>query len=102
MNIHVCNIRILFLTVLFALCSLNISAQDPDPLPLPNDSVVDAELLVKTPFDAEMTEEDGHTVVVADDYPFGFDGKKIFNPDPTRAVWMSALFPGLGQSYKRL
>ena len=25
-----------------------------------------------------------------------------FNPDPTRAVWMSALFPGLGQSYTRL
>lgn len=24
-----------------------------------------------------------------------------FNPDPTRAVWMSALFPGLGQIYNR-
>ena len=24
-----------------------------------------------------------------------------FNPDPTRAVWMSALFPGLGQIYPR-
>lgn len=24
-----------------------------------------------------------------------------FNPDPTRAVWMSALFPGLGQLYNR-
>ena len=24
-----------------------------------------------------------------------------FNPDPTRAVWMSALFPGLGQVYNR-
>lgn len=26
---------------------------------------------------------------------------KIFNPDPTRAVWLSALFPGLGQLYNR-
>ena len=26
---------------------------------------------------------------------------KIFNPDPTRAVWLSALFPGLGQVYNR-
>ncbi len=26
---------------------------------------------------------------------------KIFNPDPTRAVWLSALFPGLGQIYNR-
>ena len=24
-----------------------------------------------------------------------------FNPDPTRALWMSALFPGLGQVYNR-
>lgn len=24
-----------------------------------------------------------------------------FNPDPTRAVWLSALFPGLGQVYNR-
>ncbi len=27
--------------------------------------------------------------------------KYRFNPDPTRAVWMSALFPGLGQLYNR-
>ncbi len=25
----------------------------------------------------------------------------VFNPDPTKAVWMSALFPGLGQVYNR-
>ena len=29
------------------------------------------------------------------------DTKFTFNPDPTRAVWMSALFPGLGQLYNR-
>ena len=27
--------------------------------------------------------------------------ERIFNPDPTRAVWLSALFPGLGQIYNR-
>lgn len=27
--------------------------------------------------------------------------KFTFNPDPTKAVWMSALFPGLGQLYNR-
>lgn len=27
--------------------------------------------------------------------------KYIFNPNPTRAVWLSALFPGLGQIYNR-
>ena len=26
---------------------------------------------------------------------------KIFNPNPTRAVWLSVLFPGLGQIYNR-
>lgn len=31
------------------------------------------------------------------------DGERrmVFNPDPTRAVWLSALFPGLGQVYNR-
>lgn len=90
--------------VLFALCGLTSAyAQEPanDDLPLPNDSIIDAEILVKTPIEATMTEDDGHTVVVADDYAYGFDGKKIFNPDPTRAIWMSALCPGLGQIYNR-
>lgn len=26
---------------------------------------------------------------------------RVFNPDPTRAVWLSILFPGLGQLYNR-
>ncbi len=26
---------------------------------------------------------------------------RVFNPDPTRAVWLSALCPGLGQLYNR-
>lgn len=30
-----------------------------------------------------------------------FEHEVIFNPDPTRAVWMSALLPGLGQIYNR-
>lgn len=29
------------------------------------------------------------------------EGKKVFIPDPTRAVWLSALCPGLGQIYNR-
>ena len=28
-------------------------------------------------------------------------GKKVFVPDPIRSVWLSALFPGLGQVYNR-
>lgn len=78
-------------------------AQDPDPdaLPLPNDSVLDVEVLARTPFEGEISEDEPHTVVVSDDYGFDEKGKRIFNPDPTRAVWLSALCPGLGQIYNR-
>lgn len=34
--------------------------------------------------------------------PYAWVEREVeFNPDPTRAVWMSALFPGLGQVYNR-
>lgn len=36
-----------------------------------------------------------------DDYNTWEERDVTFNPDPTRAVWMSALFPGLGQVYNR-
>lgn len=66
----------------------------------PDDTVtepyLDAEVLVKEP-----PEDQPLTVVTDPDSPYGLDGKKIFNPDPTRAVWLSALFPGLGQIYNR-
>lgn len=34
-------------------------------------------------------------------YDFWEETETTFNPDPTKAVWMSALFPGLGQVYNR-
>ncbi len=36
-----------------------------------------------------------------DDYDIWEEREELFNPDPNRAVWMSALFPGLGQVYNR-
>ena len=64
---------------------------------------LDAEVLVKVPTKKEAADSVAAplTVVTAENYPYGLDGKRIFNPDPTRAVWMSALFPGLGQVYNR-
>lgn len=41
------------------------------------------------------------TEVKAEGYAFDENGKLPFNPNPTRAVWLSALFPGLGQIYNR-
>lgn len=83
-----------------------LSPQTPDVPPLPQppgqampDSTVylDAEALVPATEPVDTVK----TVVVAENSPYGLDGKKIFNPDPERAVWMSALFPGLGQVYNR-
>lgn len=104
MNIKVGRFGILMAVAVFALwLTPAVHSQDPDPdtLSLPNDSVLDAELLVRTPIEGEMYDDGQHTVVVADDYGFDERGKKIFNPDPTRAVWLSALCPGLGQIYNR-
>lgn len=38
---------------------------------------------------------------VKEEYDVWVPRKVEYNPDPTRAVWMSALFPGLGQLYNR-
>ena len=64
---------------------------------------LDAELLVREP-PADSYDEAAdtvQTVVTADNLPYGLAGKKEFNPSPDRAVWLSALFPGLGQIYNR-
>lgn len=88
-------------------------AQDPDPLavPLPADNgqpadtttYLDGMVLLKTPLEGEYEDDNGEmTVVTEDDYhPYGLENKREFNPSPERAVWMSALFPGLGQIYNR-
>lgn len=84
---------------------------------VPQDSSVylDAEMLVKLPVHSAPNDrvslstdslyivdnDTVQTVVVDENSPYGLDGKIPFNPDPTRAVWMSALFPGLGQVYNR-
>lgn len=94
-------ITVLLMLALRPASALYAQETDPDALPLPNDSILDAEILVKTPIEGEISEDEPHTVVVADDYAFDEKGKKIFNPNPTRAVWLSALFPGLGQIYNR-
>lgn len=62
------------------------------------DVYLDAEMAVKLP----PVESDSILTVYQDkNSPYGLDGKKIFNPSPERAVWLSALFPGLGQIYNR-
>lgn len=75
-----------------------------------NDSTVylDAEMALKIPDDRVSLQADTMelgdsvmTVVVDENSPYGLDGKIPFNPNPSWAVWLSALFPGLGQVYNR-
>lgn len=95
---------ILPLTCVFA-CSFQVRAQVETPVPdEPTDTTayVDGMILAKTPLEADVTDDGDMTVVTADDYhPYGLENKREFNPSPERAVWMSALFPGLGQIYNR-
>lgn len=78
------------------------SLEAPEPLGVPSDTTayVDGMILLRTPLEAE-DDDDEMTVVTSDDYPYGLSDKREFNPSPERAVWMSALFPGLGQIYNR-
>lgn len=97
-------------------CILGIPAEAfimPRNIAAPQDTVtyVDAELLVPaTRPDTVTMAGDKHlvaendttkTIVVDENSSYGLDGKIPFNPNPTRAVWLSALFPGLGQIYNR-
>lgn len=64
--------------------------------PLASDSTVMLDGIVALEMDTVAP-----TIVTADDYALDENGRKPFNPSPTRAVWLSALCPGLGQIYNR-
>lgn len=87
-----------------AFCPINIFSATfstvhtlPDSIPLGAASYDDAPSVVVVDsidlHDAAMPVWNVDTVAVAP--------ARMFNPDPTRAVWLSALFPGLGQIYNR-
>lgn len=72
----------ILLVVPFDYFTPRMMAQTPEPEPVVTDSIPPTE-------------------VRADDYVYTEDGKIPFNPSPARAVWLSALCPGLGQIYNR-
>lgn len=99
-------IILILISVVMGVFSSSASSQSPDyDEYTPGDSTVylDGEMLVRTPleYSAELENDSVMTVVVDENSPYGLDGKKEFNPSPDRAVWMSALLPGLGQIYNR-
>lgn len=95
--------KAIMLSAAMMLSAAASAASAQDEVPADSTAYLDAEMLVRTPLEVEA-ELDGDTiktVLIHPDSPYGLDGKRIFNPDPTRAVWMSVLFPGLGQIYNR-
>lgn len=62
---------------------------------------LDVKIAVPTGEDATLSGDSILTRVHDDKSPYDLNGKIPFNPSPTRAVWLSALFPGLGQIYNR-
>lgn len=77
------------------------SPQSPEETPLSPDSAIYAVPEIEIPAEITIPLDTVQTIVEADDYPYGLEGKRPFNPSPERAVWLSALCPGLGQIYNR-
>lgn len=91
--------RIILCSVAWLSLTLTASASSQQPVDLDSVAYLDARMLVRTPLEATMDQDSTVTVVTAPGYDA--EGHPVFNPDPTRAVWLSALCPGLGQVYNR-
>ncbi len=92
---------IVALTTSLHLCAQDIPATETETVTV-SDVVADSTTNTLTETITEtVTETDSipPTVVTAPGY--ALQGIREFNPDPTRAVWLSALFPALGQIYNR-
>ena len=83
-------------------------ADVPDAPELSVDTTVVTTVITQAPAAADSTSvlgTDSLPVAKPFDKWAGFnlweERETTFSPDPTRAVWMSALFPGLGQIYNR-
>lgn len=88
----------------------------PDTIPLGapaavTSAVVEDEISVDAAGDAQLTPVDTIPIEDSPELDLFYPGtvtdslpdqsRKVFVPDPTRAVWLSALCPGLGQIYNR-
>lgn len=93
---------------------ITMPANLPDSIPLPGQipqgsEVVEDEIqlsgdsLTVTPVDTVAVVDAPDLKAFSDSTSIMTDRRvvKMFNPDPIRAVWLSALFPGLGQIYNR-
>jgi hypothetical protein len=98
----------ILLSAAFSVCAIPaISAQELTEIPVDvaADSVAVTEISLADNDDLSILGTD--TIPVAQpferfkEFNAWEEREVVFNPDPTRAVWLSALFPGLGQVYNR-
>lgn len=105
-------LRHIILLLVCCLSALPLLAQSSERMPVKRDhSHVGTDYEVITYDSLEMAWQDSiwtlqsDSIIQSSEQPSRFDvwepTPELFNPDPTRAVWMSALFPGLGQVYNR-
>lgn len=99
------------LTIIFFLCiaTVALSQEKTDTVP---STMLDSDNL-STVVNIDLQDDDLSSILAGDTIPVATPYQRFkdfndweereatFNPDPTRAVWMSALFPGLGQVYNR-
>lgn len=90
------------LALALAAAAATAAAQDTaqDPAPAADTPAADSELVLEVA-EAPDTAAVEAPAVRPSAYDVWEEREVAFNPDPTRAVWMSALFPGLGQVYNR-
>ena len=85
--------------------TINLTAPLPDSAAVIGEKFyLDGDTVVFTPVDTLGIIQAQQPALFTDSIvPAGTETVKIreFNPDPIRAVWLSALFPGLGQIYNR-
>jgi hypothetical protein len=99
----------ILLTVAAAVCTTtSIHAQSELPVEAADSVAAASPVLITTAADNDDWSILGNdTIPVAvpfekfSEYNAWEEREVVFNPDPTRAVWLSALFPGLGQVYNR-
>jgi hypothetical protein len=72
------------------MCAVPARGQEPT-------DTLEAAIAVPIEVDSAFLVTDTTTVAL----PVAAEAVRVFNPDPTRAVWLSALCPGLGQLYNR-
>lgn len=97
-NLRNINIRLQWvLPLAILLLFLPVRAQEAP------DSILDTKLLIEDPYlqATELGEDSVLVDVRAPGYSPDHGVRREFNPQPDRAVWLSALVPGLGQIYNR-